>query len=60
MKRYIIIILALLLVAALLCGCQEHHTADEGIPEELVTFLISMVPVIELPPPALHRGWPLF
>ncbi len=48
MKRYIIIILALLLVAALLCGCQEHHTADEGIPEELVTFLISMVPVIEL------------
>ena len=47
MKRYITMALILLLVVALLCGCQEHHTAD-GIPEELVTFLISMVPVIEL------------
>ena len=46
MKRYIIVILALVLLVTL-CACQEHHASD-GIPEELVTFLISMVPVIEL------------
>lgn len=50
MKRYVKIISAVLLllsVCLLLCACHEHNAAD-GIPEELVTFLISMVPVIEL------------
>ncbi len=46
MKRFIIFVLLLVLLLTL-GGCQEHHTAD-GIPEELVTFLIAMVPVIEL------------
>ena len=50
MKRSVMIISAVLLllsVCLLLCACHEHNAAD-GIPEELVTFLISMVPVIEL------------
>lgn len=47
MKRILIGLLIVVLLLSL-CACREHHTADDGIPQELVTLLISIVPVIEL------------
>lgn len=58
-RKRILALLSLLLPMLLLCACREHHTVDDGIPQELVTLLIAMVPVIELRgaiPYALAQG----